>query len=135
MTGKLWSAAFVMVALGVAYGADTDIEKLKAAANEARATLAVSESKGDVKGVPYLTTQFAMDTGAAKFLMRYQSFLGEDAAKNPDFLTDCASGYGMVQPRIELGKPKPAPVKVRARVWCVWLCVCLCLCEPGSWLD
>jgi len=82
---------------------DNPLERLKAKASQASASLNVEEStetmsvdgRGDLE---IQRTTFSIDTGARLFKMSYRSFVEGNATQNPDLLNDGGSGYGMLEP-------------------------------------
>jgi hypothetical protein len=80
--------------------AETELEKLKREASKSIATLKIKENKGTKKDLEYIRKIFYVNTGVKKYVLRYSSFLGENAKNNPKMLNDQNSGYGMVNPAI-----------------------------------
>lgn len=95
---RLLAAMVLVCGAGTLQAADTELEKLKAAANESRATLAVRTELLGVNGYAYERTEFRIDTGRRAYALQYKSFLGPHAELNPKSLNDWCSGYGMLEP-------------------------------------
>ena len=90
--------ALVVTLVAHLHAADTELEKLRAAANEPRAALEVEQTVYRKRGRDVVETSFLIDTGARRYRLRYKTFRGEAARHNPKDLNDWASGYGMVEP-------------------------------------
>jgi hypothetical protein len=78
---------------------DPELERLKAAANEVQAALEVTERTFQKEGLTATETLFKIDTGQRKFVLRYNTFSGAQAAENPKLLNDWSSGYGLIVPQ------------------------------------
>jgi len=90
-------AGLILVAAGLAMGEDAELARLKAAASETKATLAIKQTTPKLKEREYQNTEFILDTGAAKYRLNYKSFAGA-GAKDNGALTDGCGGYGMLAP-------------------------------------
>ncbi len=93
--------AMVLLPSGIA--ADETLEQLKRAASSVSATLNVEEAgktlnKDNALEMEYLEYIFTIDTGTRFYKLIYRTFPDENAAENPDLLTDGGSGYGMLEP-------------------------------------
>jgi hypothetical protein len=80
------------------WGMDAELERLKAAANEVHASLALRQSAQKQADKDFQNSEFLLDTAVMKYRLRYKTFPGAEAAQNPKLLNDWGSGYGMLAP-------------------------------------
>ena len=99
MTVRFVSVVLAAVLVGRAAAVDPELERLKAAASKARATLVVRQSTYRRRDRDVDQFEFRIDTGARQYAMRYKTFRGDDARLNAKELNDWSSGYGMVAPQ------------------------------------
>lgn len=79
---------------------DEKLEDLKAKANTQTAQLNIEKTTefSNKAEMDYLKYDFLIDTATVNYKMIYRTFIGEEAIKNPELLSDWSSGYGMVEP-------------------------------------
>jgi len=94
------TALLASVLVGQSHAVDAELERLKQAASEARATLVVRQSVLQKAGREADQTEFLIDTGTRKYRMRYKTFRGAEAKHNQKDLNDWQAGYGMTQPYV-----------------------------------
>ena len=97
--GRGWLV--VLLAICAAFPArcvDNELDRMKAAANQATALLQTHASIQKVGDRDSICQEFNIDTGTTTFKLQYHTFPGDGAVDNRRLLTDGCSGYGMLEP-------------------------------------